>query len=189
VQFVDVLVRQAHPGPDVRPYRTFEEKLADAGRYKLEENIPWPVLADDLEGTVHQVYGGLADPTYLIDADGRVAYYNMWTHAPNLHQAISTLMEQNERGVVNGGIDHVVHMLPSLTHGWKGLGRGWPQSFTDMETAAPGSASSVWLGYQLRRVLEPWTLRAQPFTFPVKPVLAIGAALVVFGMLRRAYRT
>ena len=84
MHFVDVLIRQAHPDPGVRPYRTFDEKLRDAQRYKQDEGIPWPVLVDDLEGTVHQVYGGLTDPTYLIDADGRVAYYTMWTHAPNI---------------------------------------------------------------------------------------------------------
>ncbi len=85
VQFVDVLIRQAHPGPDVPPYKSFNQKMYDAHRYKQDDGIPWTVLADDLQGTVHQVYGGLADPTYLIDADGRVAYYDMWTHAPTLY--------------------------------------------------------------------------------------------------------
>jgi len=94
VHFVDVMVRQAHPGPRVPAYHTFEEKLRDARRYVEEEKIPWVVLVDDLEGTVHQTYGGLADPTYLIDSDGRVAYYNMWTYAPVLHEAIHALEAQ-----------------------------------------------------------------------------------------------
>ena len=68
-----MLVRQAHPGPRVPPYRSLEQKLQDAHSYQRDEGIPWPVLVDDLAGTVHQVYGRLADPTYLIDADGRVA--------------------------------------------------------------------------------------------------------------------
>ena len=79
VYFIDVLIRQAHPGPGAGPYRSFEEKLQDAERYQREEGIPWVILVDDLEGTVHRTYGGLADPTYLIDRDGRVAYYNLWT--------------------------------------------------------------------------------------------------------------
>ena len=72
MRFIDVVIRQAHPGPEVPAYDTFEQKLHDAERYRREEAIPWPVLVDDLEGTVHQAYGGLADPTYLIDRDGRV---------------------------------------------------------------------------------------------------------------------
>src|SRR3954453_9174599 len=84
VHFVDVMVRQAHPGPRVPAYHTFEEKLRDARRYVEEEQIPWGVLVEDLEGTVHQTYGELADPTYLIDSDGRAAFYNMWPDAPVL---------------------------------------------------------------------------------------------------------
>lgn len=180
MQFVDVLIRQAHPGPGVRPYRSCEDKLRDAQRYKDDEGIPWPVLVDDLEGTVHQVYSGLADPTYLIDADGQVAYYTMWTHAPNLNEAISALQQQGGRGVVKGGIDHVVHLFPTMTDGWKGIRRGLPQSYIDLETAAPGMGSGIWLGYQARPVLAPLTLRAKPLSANERGLLTLGA--VVAGM-------
>lgn len=155
--------------------------MRDAERYKTDESIPWPVLADDLEGTVHQVYSGLADPTYLIDADGRVAYYTMWTHAPNLNHAIEALQQQEGRGVVKGGVDHVMHLLPAMTHGWRGIGRGLPQSYIDLETAAPGMGSGIWLGYQARSVLAPLTLRAEPLTSTERGVLTLGA--VIAGVL------
>jgi hypothetical protein len=118
VSFVDVLVRQAHPGPGVLPYRRFEEKVRD-GRVFQAEGIPYPVLVDDLEGTVHQVYGGLPDPTYLIDAEGRVAYYCLWTHAPTLHRAIEALFRQGGLGVVGGGIDRTPHVLAALVVRYK----------------------------------------------------------------------
>ncbi len=41
--------------------------MADAQR---SEQIPWPALVDDVEGTVHRAYGGLANPTYLIGTEG-----------------------------------------------------------------------------------------------------------------------
>lgn len=190
VQFVDVVVRQAHPGPGERPYQHPEDKLRDAQRYQGEEGIPWPVVVDDLPGTVHQAYGSLADPTYLIDADGRVAFYNMWTYAPVLHEAISALREQGGHGVVLGeGIDRIMHLGPALTDGWKGLRRGLPQTYWDMETAAPGSGALTWLGYQLRPLLAPLTLRAEPLPSSVKLGLAVGAiALAVFaaGRLNRS---
>lgn len=178
---MDVLIRQAHPGPGVRPYRAFDEKLRDAQRYKEDEGIPWPVLVDDLEGTVHQVYSGLADPTYLIDAEGRVAYYTMWTHAPNINEAIEALQARGNRGVVNDGIDHVVHMIPSLTDGWRGIRRGLPQSYLDLERAVPGMGSSLWLGYRLRPVLAPVTLRDKRLPPVGRGLVAIGAAaLAIF---------
>jgi hypothetical protein len=182
VQFVDILIRQAHPGGDAGPYRSFEEKLRDARRYKEAERISRPVLADELEGTVHQVYGGLADPTYLIDAEGRVSYYGMWTNAPNLHQAIGALVDQEGRGVVNGGVDHVVHLLPSMTDGWRGISRGLPQSYDDLEAAVPGLGRSLEAGYRMRSLLAPVTLRAERLP---RLARAIPIALVLVLLTKR----
>jgi hypothetical protein len=176
VAFVDVVIRQAHPGPGAPTYRNFEEKMRDAEAYQREFGIEWPVLVDDLGGTTHQVYGGLADPTYLIDRDGRVAFYVMWTHAPTLHKAIEQLMRQDGRGVAGGGMDRTPHILPAMTDGWNGLRRGLPQSLIDMETAAPTTGVSAWLGHQLRPLLAPLTLRATPLPPAAKAGLALGAA-------------
>jgi len=166
-----------------------EDKCRDADRYQQEDAIPWTVLVDDLEGTVHQVYGGLADPTYLIGRDGRVAYYNMWTYAPSLHEAISELAEHGEIGPVRAGVNQMPHMLPAVTTGWRGLRRGLPQSYLEMEMAAPGSGAGVWLGYQLRPLLAPFTQRAKPLPPTVKAGLALGAAAVALlgarALLRR----
>jgi hypothetical protein len=188
VHFVDILIRQAHPGPEVPAYQHFEQKWHDARRYQQEEGIPWTVLIDDLEGTTHQLYGGLADPTYLIDAEGYVAFYNMWTHVPTLHQAIVTLLKQGGRGVVRGGIDSRPHFLPSIADGWRGLSRGLPQSFIDLETSAPALASGTWLGHRLRPLLAPLALRTEPLPRFLRFGLAVGTGLLLAGV-RRMKRT
>ncbi len=175
------MIRQAHPGPGVGPYRTLDEKGRDAERYKREETIPWAVLADDLEGTVHQVYGGLADPTYLIDAAGRVAYYSMWTFAPNLDRAIGALLDRGGVGVVAGGIDHVVHPWPALVDGWKGIRRGLPQSADDLDRIVPGSAAALRTGHALRPLLGPIALRGAPLPPSARAATLATAALL--GML------
>ena len=187
VQFLDVLIRQAHPGPRVGPYRTLRHKLADARAFRRIERTPYPMLVDDLEGTVHQVYSGLADPTFLIDVDGRVAYYNMWTHAPSLYRAIEQLLRQGGRGVVAGGIDHVPHLGTSLVHGWKGIRRGLPQSYLELELAAPGMGTAIWLGYQLRPLLKPLVMRAKPLPKSATALLWAGALglLAVVAMRNR----
>ncbi len=185
MRFVDVAIRQAHPGPKARHYTSFEQKMLDAVVYKREEGIPWTVLVDDLAGTVHQVYGGMADPTYLIDSDGRVAYYNMWTHVPTLHTAIEALVGQGGRGVVRRGVDRPPHVAAAMTDGWRGLRRGLPQSLVDVETAGPTTGTGAWLGHQLRPLLAPLTLRSEPLPTPVKVGLTAALAAI---LLRSAWR-
>jgi hypothetical protein len=179
VHFLEVVIRQAHPGPDEPPYRSFEEKFRDAEAYQRAERLPWTLLVDDLQGRVHQAYGGLADPTYLIGTDGRVAFYNMWTSVPRLYEAISTLLEQGGSGVVADGLDRGLHLFPALVDGWRALARGLPQSFTDMMIAAPGMSAAVWLGYQLRPILAPLALRARPVPAGARAALAAGAVLTM----------
>ncbi len=154
--------------------------MNDGERYKQDDGIPYPVLVDDLQGTVHQVYGGLADPTYLIDADGRASFYNMWTHAPTLHEAIEELFGQGGRGVVKGGTDRIPHLLSTIADGWHGLRRGFPRSAVELELSMPGMASGPFLGYQLRPLLAPIALRGTPLPVSAKIGLGLGAAALLF---------
>jgi hypothetical protein len=66
-----------------------------------------------------------------------------------------------------------------MTHGWRGIKRGLPQSFLDLETSLPSSGLSTWLGYQLRGLLAPLTLRDTPLPVPVKIALSVGLATTV----------
>jgi hypothetical protein len=180
-----VLTRQAHPGSGERAYENSAEKLQDSQVWKQYRDIPWPVLVDDLPGEVHQVYGGMADPIYLIDADGRVAYYNMWAHSPTMHRAIEALLKQGGTGAVNGGIDHVPHLLPVITDGWKGIRLGLPESYIDLVTATPMTGVAMPLGYLARPMLAPVTLRAKPLPPSAQIALGVAAAAVGFAIWRR----
>lgn len=179
------MTRQAHPGPGVEAYTEITQKEIDAERYRDDEGIPWPIVVDDLAGRVHQVYGGMADPTYIIDADGRVAFYLHWTNAPTLHQALTALFEQGQRGVVLGGMDRIPHIGAAFTDGWKGLSRGFPTSVIDMELAMPLSGSGPFVGHLLRPVLAPITLKARPWPNEARIALVAGIALVALGLVTR----
>ncbi|MBA3534396.1 MAG: DUF1990 family protein [Ardenticatenales bacterium] len=178
-------MRQAHPGPGVPPYRTFEQKWEDGQAYKLNHQIPWPILVDDLLGRTHQVYGGLSDPIYLLDLDGRVSFYNMFANAPAVHEALEELFLRRRRGIVRGGIDRFPHLGAALTNGWPGLARGLPQSFNDLMVATPGSPIAVLLGWQLRQLLGPLTLRATPLPLPLRLAFYLVGAVVLAMLARR----
>jgi len=188
ITFFDVFIRQAHPGPEVPPYRTFADKMADARRYTQQHGIEYTVLVDHLDGSVHQAHGGMADPAYLIDADGRVAFYNMWTHVPTLHRAMRALTEQGNRGVVLGGISRAIRPLAAITDGWPAIQRGLPQSAAELEAAVPTLASGPFVGYQLRPLLAPIGLRATPLPIPARMALVAAAVAVVTVVSRRRRR-
>ena len=176
MQFVDVFLRQAHPGAERGPYESYEQKLAEAREYQRQEGIAWPVLVDDLQGTVHQTYGGLADPAYLIAVDGRVAFYGMWTHAPTLRRAIDDLLAAGGRGAPStGGIDRVPHIAASFVDGWRGVSAGGKGAVLDYELAVPGGATLTFLGDRAKPLLAPLVLRTTPL--PLAARLALGGGL------------
>lgn len=185
VHFVDVLVRQVHPGPEVPPYRSEAEKVADAEAYRRIEGIPWTVLVDDVAGTVHQAYGGLTNPAYLIGTDGRVTFYAPTTGARVLDRALQKLLGAGGRGVVAGGRDSVPHLLAAFTDGWRAIERGLPQSAAELSSAAPGSVALLRLGRRLRPVLAPLTRRAELLSRRGRVALVSGVIAVLLLVARR----
>ena len=189
VQFVSILIRQAHPGGEYGPYRTYAEKVASAREYKQAEGLTWTVLVDDLTGTVHTTYGSMADSFYLIDATGQVAFYGMWAHAPTLKQALDQLLERGgQGGPIASGIDHTPHLVASFVNGWHGVSRGGPRALLDYEVSVPGGATLTFLGNLARPLLTPLTLRAAPLPMAGRMAVSVGvaaSAAVLVGIRRR----
>ncbi len=189
MQFVDVIIRQAHPGERLGTYRSYEEKLEDARDYKRDEGIDWPVLVDDYAGTVHRTYSReMADPSFLIDSEGHVAFYCMWTHAPSLKKAIDELLERGGRGApVAGGIDQKPHLFASFVDGYRGPRRGGKRGVREYITGGLGAGILTFLGDKAKPVLAPIALRATPLPVDGRLVLGGGFAAAALGawLLRR----
>lgn len=149
------------------------------------------MLVDDLAGTVHQTYGGMSDSLYLLDADGRVAFYGMWANVPLLTTALDELLGRGGRGgPVAGGIDRVPHLFASFVGGWPGLSRGGVGGVLDFELAVPGGATLTFLGNLARPLLAPLALRSTPLSSLAKVAIGAGVGavglVVARGMRRRA---
>jgi hypothetical protein len=160
VAFVDVVVRQAHPGERRGAYCAISDKLDDARRYERDEAVTWPVAVDDLAGTVQRAYGGMSASIYLLDAKGRVWFYSMWGLAPPLTRALDELLADG--GVVrpgSGGIDARPHLGAAIVAGQGGPARGGLRSFVDLELGFPGALLLMALGRLLRPILAPLLLR------------------------------
>jgi len=185
VQFVDVVVRQAHPGELHGAYQSYAEKLDDARRYQQEEAIAWPVAVDDLAGAMQRAYGALSASVYLIDAAGRVAFYGIWGQAPPLRQAIDKLLAQRGSGVPSGrSVDRVPHLAAAIVAGQGGPARGGWVALLDLELGFPGAFGLMTLGSFGRPVLEPLVLRTTSLPAPARAALLAGAACCIVAVCR-----
>lgn len=189
VELIEVLVRQAHPGERHGAYRSIEQKLHDARSYQREEQIPWPILVDDLGCTVQRAYGGLAAAVYLIDAGGAVAFCGTWGQAPALRHALDDLLARGGSGTPAGrGIDRRPHLAAAIVAGRGGPARGGRQALIDLELGFPGANLLMIIGSALRPLLAPLALRTTPIPPKTRAALVTGligtCAAVALGMRR-----
>jgi AhpC/TSA family protein len=174
---LEVLVRQAHPGERHGAYTTAAEKVADAREYVREERVPWPVLVDDLAGTVQRAYGGLAAAVYLIDRFGRVAFCGTWGQSPALRQAIDDLLADGGTRTPAGRVsDRRPHLAGAIVAGQRGPLRGGYRALVDLELGFPGAMALMTAGRLTRPLLAPLAVRTTPLPAGARAALAIGAA-------------
>jgi AhpC/TSA family len=189
VQFVEVLVRQAHPGERHGAYGSFEEKLEDARAYKREEQVPWPVLIDDLAGTVQRAYGGLAAAVYLIDSLGTLVFCGAWGQSPALREAIDDLVGSDRSGAPAGkGIDRRPHLAAAIVAGQRGPIRGGRQALIDLELGFPGAMILMTIGRVGQPVLAPLALRTTRLPNSARAAFLTGSLAAIVVVARRVRR-
>ncbi len=177
-------VREAHPGERLPSHRSYEQKREQAEFFRRADQVPWPVLVDDITGPVAHPYTKLPNAQFLIDADGRVAFRGDVAHGPTLYRALDQLLRQGGRGVVPEGDDSVPHMLGPTAFGWDGIRRGGDVSVRDVWHAVP-MAANLWLGNKMKPILAPLASRGKPVPTGVK--LAAGAALLALLLARTGH--
>jgi hypothetical protein len=90
-EFLTIYVREPHPGEHYSHHASFEQKLAYARDCREQDRIESRLLVDDLEGTVHRLYGSLPNMVYIVDRDGRIAYKAMWTDHAEIEAVLENL--------------------------------------------------------------------------------------------------
>ena len=172
-------VREAHPGERMPPHESLEQKRDQAEYFRRADQVPWPVLVDDLEGSVAHAYTTLPNAQFVIDADGVVAFRGDVAHGPSLYRALEALSRRGGRGPIPNPEDSTPHMLATMTYGWDGIERGGRVSTEDIWHGAPPMAANLWLGNHMKPLLGPLASRGKPIPTGIK--LAAGA--VVLGLL------
>src|SRR5918994_2198934 len=117
IGFLTLYVREAHPGDRYAQPQTVDEKLRLAREYRNRDSIPWPVVVDDIDGTLHRALDAKPNAAYLVDIDGHIAQRVLWSNDERgLRRAILALLEHREPG------QHESRLIPTLA----GLGCMYP---------------------------------------------------------------
>jgi peroxiredoxin len=176
VEFFLVYVREAHPGEKLGHHQSFEEKKQAARQFREEEGMGIPIIVDELNGKIHRKYGGLPNPTYLIDKSGRVAFRALWTRPSVIEDALDELLERqqerdSEHAIVRGGEDTSIPLTYAMFHAHRALHRGGYKAIDDFrrELGVPGR-----ILHTASRVAEPITLH---------PGRAFAGALIAGGVI------
>lgn len=181
-EWLMMYVREAHPGEGLPPHKTFEQKQRHADFLRRDDQIAWPIVVDDLQGTTHRAYGLLPNPIFLIDADGRIAFRGDFSHGPSLRRALDRLFAQGQKGAIPHGEDHVMHMLGASVYGWHAVLRSGDGAVQDIVVGMPPLAASLWIGSMMSPVLEPLAGRSRSLPAALKVGAAAGLGLLAVGV-------
>lgn len=80
IRFVLVNVREAHPGARVPQPKDTTHKLANAAQLKSRHRIPFEVAVDDIDGTVHRLFGSRPNSAYILYPSGQIVFRAQWAN-------------------------------------------------------------------------------------------------------------
>ncbi len=91
VEICYVYTREAHPGTQIVPHQTLEEKKRNAARLRQEEPFEFPLVIDSLEGDIQKAWADLQfnNPVFLVNRAGIVVYKSAWLDSSELPQVLA----------------------------------------------------------------------------------------------------
>ena len=138
--FLFVYCREAHPdgdrfikartrnGKPIKQAATEEERKAAAHQFCEEMKVTRPILVNEFGGnSIQRRYGGLPNPTVVVDIDGKLALKMAWTHGDVLDDFLKKFLARG------GKVD--LKLAESVPF------RGPTMSFTPRNGAVPAEKS------------------------------------------------
>ena len=114
VAFLTLYVREAHPGERYPQPQTFEEKLAHARAYEARDQIPWPVVVDDITGSLHQTLDARPEAAYLMDTDGIAAFRALWANDERVLRQVLKAIVSGKPSPLGENQEKLIPMLKGM---------------------------------------------------------------------------
>ena len=144
-EFFTIYVREPHPGENYGPHKDFEQKLEFARRCRDQDGIENPLLVDDLEGTVHRLYGVMPNMVYIVSKEGPIVYKAMWTDHDEIRVVLDNLVMADElraQGVrLKPSLTEKINFIPAQYAGGvreKVFDRAGPKAWEDYQSTFGG---------------------------------------------------
>jgi len=106
VEFAYVYTRESHPGKNIGPHTSMDDKRANARKLNALERITFPLVLDTLDGRIQQCYVDprFNNPVFLVNRAGIVVYKSAWLDASELPQVLEDQVFWDARSTVDATI-------------------------------------------------------------------------------------
>ena len=133
VDFVMLNVREAHPGEHFRQPVAMGEKLDHARALKQLYEIPWTVVADNIEGSLHRALDPKLNTAFLVDTLGIIIFRSLWASD---QKAVRQALESAVAGRTPGKSQRQALFVP--------VARAMGQVQEVMDRAGPQAVKDLW---------------------------------------------
>lgn len=182
VEFVTLYVREAHPGEHRDQARTAEEKARAARALQERDDLPWRVIVDDPDGSLHRRLDEKPNAAYLADRSGTIVFRSLWAgDERGLRQALEAVA-RGERPPEKESTRRLVPMARGVGTMREMTRRAGPRAQQDLWRAAPPMGVMAWLTDQYRPLPPAWRTAAAAAT------IGVGVAVVATLVARSASR-
>lgn len=96
VVFAFIYTREAHPGENVGQPATLAEKIEHARLLQEIHGVDWPVLVDDLDGTLHRALDTKQNSVHILGADGTVIFRTLFAGDHAVEKAIAAIFSHGQ---------------------------------------------------------------------------------------------
>jgi hypothetical protein len=180
VQFLTLYVREAHPGEEQEQHHSYREKVQHARAFQDRDKLPWRIIVDDIEGSLHRALDEKPNAAFLTDREGVIVYRSLWAGDEG---GLARALDAVSRGRPPQEKESTRRLVPMA----RGVGvtretmrKAGPRAGWDLWRAAPPIAAAAWVADLYRPLPPVWRTAAAATT------LAAAAAVVTVGMLRLA---
>ena len=115
ISFYLIYTRESHPAENYLPHTSLEEKLSRARELQQLEGVRFPILVDDLAGTIHKNYGPWPNALFVVHKDGRLIYRTNMANPGALRQFFEDLLAA-DRLAAEGRVLHTEYIERVVGH-------------------------------------------------------------------------